>query len=124
VRIKIKIRTPKGEAKPTALQLKVFIIKGKVKYRTYVNKDNSIIFWICEGDPKQMIRIQNNVVKFDALVRMMFRTKAVKWAIKKWLKPEDKVKLKKMFDDHTSVEVVSGAVDLTDYVLISQSKGS
>ena len=123
VRIIIRIRTPKGQARSTAFQLKPFIIKGrKVKHQTYVSKDNDTIIWICEGDPKHIIKISQNVVKFDALVKMMFKTKAVKWLIKKHLKPEDKVKLKKMFDDKTTVDIIKDGLDITGYVLVSSSK--
>ena len=61
MKVKIEIKTPKGNATTSEKRIMPFLIgeltKKKVKIDSYVNEDDDTIYWEIEGDIKHIMKI-------------------------------------------------------------------
>jgi len=105
MKTKIKITTPKGQAKKTEKRLRVFLLGFKKPDKTTTNKEDTQIVWEVEGTPRKILKVQKNVYRFDNIMKMMFNNKMVKKARQK-LKPGDEKSLKDMLMNQTKVEII------------------
>jgi len=109
MKVKIRIQTPKGHASKTEKRLRPFLLGKKKAHAIYVNDDDTELYWEIEGTPRELLKIQTNVARFDTLVKMMMNTKSVRKAIRAKLSTDDQEQLRKMLYDQTSVEVLKEA---------------
>ena len=115
MKIKLRIRTPKGQASKTEARIKPFIlgrswIKGKdKKYVTYTSPEDNEIIWDIEAPIKECMRIQRNVTVFDSLIAGVLDNPLLKRAIRKKLEPGQEEELKDMLINQTSCEVIKEA---------------
>ena len=111
MKVKIRIRTPKGYAKSTELQLRPLII-GKTKRLTndtYANKKDNEIYWEVEGNPRDIFRITRNVNRYSMIIDGAFNNKMFKKVYLKKLSDEGKKELKDMLSNQTQVDVIKEA---------------
>ena len=110
MKTKIKITTPKGQAKGTEKKIRKFIIGfKKVKIDTYVNEDDNELYWEIEGKVKDIMKINRNVFYFTEMVKGVLDSKMVKKTLRKKLKKEDEEQLKDMLLNQTSCEIIKEA---------------
>lgn len=110
MKIKIRIRTPKGQAAGTEGKIKPLIIGlKKVKVDTYVSPDDNEIIWDIEGSYRNVMKIQRNASMFDIFISRLLNTKMLKKTLRKQLSKEDEEQLKDMLLNHTSCEIIKTA---------------
>lgn len=105
MKTKIKITTPKGQAKKTEKKLRIFLLGFKKPDKTTTNEEDDEIIWEVEGTPRKILRVQKNVYRFDNIMKMMLNNKMVKKARRK-LNPGDEKELKNMLLNQTTVEIL------------------
>jgi len=110
MRIKIRVRTPKGQAAKTEKRLRKFILGMKKADKTWAEEDDSAFYWEYEGNIRKCKKIERNVAKFDMVMQMLLSNRFVKGAARK-LSKDDQKQLKDMLIDQTSVEVVGRSLD-------------
>jgi len=108
---KIRIRTPKGQAKKANKKIRKFIIGfNRVKLDSYVNKADSEIIWSLEGKPRAVMKIIRNVGAFGMVAGKVLGSKTVKRVAKKGgLGVESIEEVKKMFEEGTRIKVIKAA---------------
>lgn len=109
MKLKIHIRTPKGQATGTEKKLRPFILGKKKAHQLWVNKDDNQIVWEIEGTVRECLKINKNVARFDFITRKVFDSKMLKKTLRKKLEPGQEEELKDMLLNQTSVEVVKEA---------------
>lgn len=108
--IKISIQTPKGEAKKSQERLKPFLLGRRIHAKeSYVNEENSTVYWVVEAGVRDIVRIRKNIDKFDAVMRKVLDQKKIKQTIQEKLTSEDQENLREMLKQHTKVEVITKA---------------
>lgn len=109
MKIKVRIKTPKGNATSAGKVLKPLII-GLRKVETLqfqTNKDDSLIEWTLEADLSKAIKIQNQVQLYDKLVKsIMGNKKFKKQIIKKKFSKEQYEEVEEMLDNQTEVKII------------------
>jgi hypothetical protein len=109
MKIRIMITTPKGQAKDTDKRIRPFLIGfNRVKVDTYINKEDNKMFWEVEGDIRPVMKVQNNVARFDVFLNMLLTNKMVSGQVKK-MKKEDREELLKMLKEQTTCELIKEA---------------
>lgn len=107
MRLKIEIKTPAGQATVTARRIQPFILgKAKTQNKVYSNKADDCIIWIVDGDSRDMFRIQRNVILFDKTVSSIMSNRTVLALAK--ISPQDRMQLRDMLENHTTVRLVKG----------------
>ena len=105
--IKIQVKTPKGKAQSTLPLLKKYLIGFNLsrsdKCEAYA--DDANIYMDIEAPLRKCLKIQKNVCRFDAIMRMALDSKQVK----KKLSVEGGEELKEMLTNHTSVIIIKKA---------------
>lgn len=110
MQVVFKVKTPKGQATGTNEKIKKLIIGfNKVKVNTYVNEDDSEIFWECEGHIKHIMNIQRNLLRFDLMMKNVFEQKLMKRYASSNLKKEELEELEDMLRNQTTVELIKKA---------------
>lgn len=112
MKIKIRIRTPKGEASKTEKRITPLIIgfnKKDLIIDSYTNADDNEIFWEVEGPIRRVMKISRNVNRFDFVIGRMLDSKAVKKTVRKHLEPGQEEELEDMLRHHTSCEIIREA---------------
>lgn len=105
MRIRIEIKTPKGQAKSTAGKLRPFILGfHKTLNTVYANKTDDKIIWIVDGEPRSIFAIERNVFLFDKTVKTILTNRTVHKLAK--LSPKDRAELKDMFENHTRIRII------------------
>ena len=106
VRIRIQIKTPKGYAASTSNKVKPFIIGTKKinNHEVYANKKDDTIIWIIDCSPKDLIRIQRNVILFDKTTKTILQNKLVRKLSK--LNTEQRSELDKMLNNQTEIKII------------------
>ena len=103
--IKLKIKTPPGQAQASMNKLRPFLLGLTKTKEAYVNKDDSQIVWVIDTDIKRALSIQANASRFDFVMKNMLGNKH----IQKMCNKEDLPKLKDMLTNQTKVEVIKKA---------------
>jgi len=110
MKTKIKITTPKGQAKGTEKKIRKFIIGfKKVKVDTYTNDDDNELYWEVEGSVRDILKINRNVFYFTQMIQGVLDNKLMKRTMRKKLSPEDEEQLKNMLLNQTSCEIIKEA---------------
>lgn len=106
MKIKIRITTPKGQAKKTEKRIRKFILGFKSPHTTYANKDDSQFFWEVDCEIKKAMKIIRNVTFFETMIEKIFTHKRFKKHALKRITKEEAKQLESMLKDQTKVEVV------------------
>lgn len=111
MKIKIRIRTPKGQATKTQKRIYPYIIKCKrnIQIDSYTSKDDDEIFWEVEGPVRKLMGIMKRVYRFDEVIKTMLNSKVVRKTIRKHLPQDQEAELDDMLLNHTSCEMVTEA---------------
>ena len=105
MKIKIRIRTPKGRAKSVQKKLQPRIVgKHKAKHTVRTNKNDDIIMWDVEGDPRHVHKIARNVLQYDVMMNKILSSKALRRAAK--LDEEEMKILDNMLKNQTKIEII------------------
>lgn len=105
----IQIKTPKGYATKIEGKIRFFLLGNKAqKLQVQKNKDDSVINWLIEGDPRKLNKIIRNVALYDTIMSRLLEHKITKKAIKKQLDLEGQAELQEMLMNQTSVEIIKG----------------
>ena len=107
--IRILITTAPGYAKSTEFQLQPFILGAsrKVKHTTYCNEEDNKIVWEVEGPIRRILKVNKNVGMFDVALKKILSSKTVHGAAR--LSRDQRIELKEMLKNHTTVEVIKKA---------------
>lgn len=104
---KLKVRTPKGQAKKAVGKIK-WLVLGKVKTsEIYISKEDDEIVFFFDIPLRKLGKIHKNVAKFDFFVKAMLDNKLVRKTVRKHLKAGQEEDLKEMLLKHTEMELVS-----------------
>lgn len=106
--LKIKIKTAKGYAASTEKKLRPFILKSKSPSSIYISDDDDTIFWHIEGDIRDMLRIENNVNRFDMVFKAALQQVSRRKVVTKRLSKDGLKELMDLSHD-TTVEIVKRA---------------
>lgn len=115
IKIKIRIKTPKGHASGTVRSRNWAIIKTLLNLKNKkgtitTNKDegDDTIIWVMEGTISEMMGIQKRVIMFDTIVSGIFTSNVLKKAVKKFkgLKKDQLKEVQWMLKDMTKIEVL------------------
>lgn len=103
--VKIRLRTPAGQANKVRKRFGPFLL-GSVKAKeTLVNKEDSEIIWVIEGSSRRINKVMRNVNYYGTLVGTLLKNKH----IKKMCDKKDLPVLEDMLKNQTSVEVIKEA---------------
>jgi len=106
MQIKIRIKTPKGQAQATEKKLRPFILGLRKPHRVQTNKADNCILWTIEDNPRRVMKITRNVAMYDTMISQLMTNKNVKKAINKNLDEKGKAELNSMLFKQTKVELV------------------
>lgn len=110
MKVKIKISTPKGQARGTSEKLRPFLIGfNKVKCETYVSPEDDIIFLDVEGDARRVLKVTANAYGYSEIVKNIFKKKVMGKGISDALNEKDAAELEKMLTEGTKVEIIREA---------------
>jgi len=110
MKTKIKITTPRGNARGTEKKIKKFIFGLKrVKLDTYVNDADNELYWEVEGKVRDIMKINKNVLLFTKMMQGALDNKLMKKTLRKKLSQEDEEELKNMLLNQTSCEIIKEA---------------
>lgn len=114
MKLKIKIKTPKGNATGTVSSKMWFLVKGFIKMNKYkgdvrTNKkhgDDTII-WTVDVTVSEMMKITKRVIMFDTIVSGIFESKKLKKAMKRMKWSKEKLKeVEWMIKDMTKIQIM------------------
>lgn len=108
ITIKIKIKTPKGQAKKTALKIEQYIL-GKKKHKLEkfeVNKEDSIIIWTVRTNLRQAMKINRNVAVYETIINEVWTNKHMTKQLKKKYTKEELKEVKQMLTKQTTVDIL------------------
>ena len=107
--IKIKIKTPKGEAKSSAWKLQPFLLGNFQKIKEhYVSPDDDEIVWVVEADVRKCTAISMRVNLYESAIKWAFNSKPVKWAMRKATRKDQEL-VKDMINKGTTIEIIKTA---------------
>lgn len=110
MKIRLLVRTPKGQAKKAEGTLKT-VLGVKRNYNTYTNDEDNEIAFIIEDDSRRCFKIIDNAYKFHLLAReigsRVVKNKIVGYATK--LTQEQKEEFLDMLNRQTEVEYIKEA---------------
>lgn len=114
MKVKIEIRTPKGNARDTERKIMPILIgeltKKKINIESYSNEEDDTIYWDIEGEARAIFKIIKNVYMYDHVIKNVFENKLmVKTIRQKLLKKEDEAILKEMLKNQTKVNIIKEA---------------
>jgi len=108
--IKISVKTPKGQALGLEKKFRPFIIGSKKKLvNTYVSPDEDEVIWDVEGTVREILKIQNNLARFDQFVRGAMDNKLMRKTMQKTLSKQDAKDLEEMIMNQTEVSTIKRA---------------
>ena len=106
MQVKIRIKTPKGQAKGTEKKLRPFILGLKKPHKIETNKADNQIIWTIDDKPRKIMKITRNVAMYDTMLTQLLTNKSVKKSINKALDDKGKKELNTMLFKQTKVEVI------------------
>lgn len=107
--LKIKITTPKGQAKATEKRLRFFILNKKDIHRVWTNEEDNEIYWEVHCDVRRAMKIQRNVAAYEHMIETVMHHKQFKKHGEKRLSKEDQAELKDMLENQTTIEIIKTA---------------
>jgi len=108
--IKISVKTPKGQALGLEKKFRPFIIGSKKKLlNTWVSPDDDEVIWDVEGSVREILKIQNNLARFDQFVRGAMDNKLMRKTMQKTLSKQDAKDLEEMIMNQTDVSTIKRA---------------
>jgi len=115
--LKIRITTPKGQATGAQKTLRPFLIGSKkkiIKFETYVNEDDSELYWVIVTDLRRSLKINRNITMYKVMIGTILGNKRVNKMIKD---EKQKEELRKMLSDQTKIEIIKEgeAQELVEY---------
>ena len=102
----VEIKTPKGEALNVSNRLKNHLLPHRVKYITYTNADNNIIYWEINGSVRDILKVNKNVAAYEVIMKGAFETKMVQKQVARNLSKEDQEALREMLIDKTKLTII------------------
>ena len=111
MKTKIRIRTPKGQAKKANKKIRRVIVGfNKVKIDSYVNKEDSEMIWDIEGKPRAVMKIIRNAGLFHLFAGKIIDNKLVRRGAKAKGYTDDQIKeVKDMIENGTTIKVIKAA---------------
>ena len=106
MQLKVRITTPKGQAKGTQKKLQKFLLGIKKPQKVITNEDDSQIVWIMETDIRSALKIQRNVSFYDKLVEGIFKNRLLAKVVKKKVPKEQQDELEAMLKNQTKIEII------------------
>jgi len=107
--LKIRIRTPKGQAKGTEKKLRPILIGNKGLHEVWTNEEDNEIYWVIQTDIRHAMKINRNISTYDLIIKGVFKNKLMKKVTNKQLSPEDKTQLEDMLTNQTKVDIIKEA---------------
>lgn len=104
--IKIRIRTPKGQAAATDKKIRGWLLPWRVVPKVKTNKADSEIIWVVDVDSRKAERIYKNVGRFDGMISTILNSKLFRKQAKKQVGEEGIKELDDMLLKHTSCEII------------------
>ena len=117
MKIKIRIRTPKGQARKAEKRLRPWLLGLKSRHATYVNEEDNELYWEVEDNVRKCLKIQRNVNLYEQVVKTVLDNKAVKKTLRGKLSDEQEADLKDMLMNQTKVDVLkeASAKEIVDF---------
>ena len=109
MKVKIQIKTPKGQAKGTEKKLRKYLLSKRTKCKTYTNDLDNEILWEIEGTPREIMKIQRNVTSYELLIKQIFDNNLMKKYGLPRLAPGQATELKQMLTDQTTITIIKEA---------------
>jgi len=113
MKLKIKISTPKGQAKKAEKRIKKLVLgfrgKNRVGFQSFSNKEDSLILWELEGQVRDLMKISKNAMRFNLYITSILNNKLVGRTLRKKLSEDDQEELRRMLQEGTTVEVIKEA---------------
>lgn len=106
MKIKIQVRTPKGQATKTNKKLKLFIVGKTAIKEIYISPDDDEFIWVVECDIKRYMKIARNITMFDNMIQNVFKSKIMNKALKRAISAEQRLELEDLLRNHTTVSIV------------------
>jgi len=103
--LKIRIRTPKGQAAKAEKKIRAFILGFKKPDSVFVNEDDTEIIWAMQGSVRKIMKIQKNVSKFNSTMGILIQNKH----IKKLADKKGDIDTLKEMTEATTIEVIKQA---------------
>ena len=108
MKLKIRIKTPKGAASGMDKKLRPFILGWRAEpEEVRINEEGSQILWTINKDSRKTEKIIRNLSLFDTIVSQVMTSKKVKWAVKKYGDKGSYDELEEILKEHTTVERIS-----------------
>ena len=106
MKIKIRIKTPKGNALRIEKKVRFYLLPKGVKPIIQSNRDNSQIIWLVDTDSRRMSKLIRNVVRFDVIISSVIKSKIFRKAALKGVGEKGVKELEDMIKNHTSCEII------------------
>src|SRR3989338_6820220 len=106
MKVKIRIKTPKGNALGIYSKIKVFLIPLGMHPQVESNEENDTIILSIEGDPRKVQKIIKRVAMWDTLIRGVMENKGFRKMASRSLKEGSIEELDDMLMEHTTLEVI------------------
>ena len=106
--IKVKVKTPKGQATKTAKRIQDWILgrKKHAKENRVINKDDSIIIWTIKTTTIKAMKINRNITFYEQMVEKIWTNKLFLKGLKKKYSKEQLKEVKTMLTDQTTVTIL------------------
>jgi hypothetical protein len=110
MKIRIKIRTPKGQAEKLLPKLKPFLLginrKQIKKSEAWVNDNGDEMYLEIEGSLRKVMDIQRNMTFFDTVMKYGMKSKKIRKLA--GFKSDDKKEkeIDKLLENHTKIEII------------------
>lgn len=105
MKIKIRIRTPKGRALKVQKKLQRHIIgNSKVEHKVTSNKKDDTIIWDVSGDPRHVLKITRNVYKYDMMMTQILSNRKLRKVAR--LSKVDMDELDDMLKNQTEIKII------------------
>lgn len=112
MKARVIIRTPAGQAKKAESNLRKLLI-GQNKFNsvdTYVSHNDDEVAWEVEGDPRTVIKLTQNITKFDWMMSSILKNKHIKKMYTSKLSANELEALDNMLLRQTEVQVIKEAI--------------
>ena len=107
MRLHIRIKTPKGQAKGTESKLRAFLLGKSHVIKAWSNKADDRFYWIVDAYHGDISRITRNVSMYGWFIRKVFESGAIKKVAKLALSQQDQDQLRDMLENNTKIEIIT-----------------
>lgn len=124
MKVKINIKTPKGQASKVENQVEPFLIgpltRKRISLLSYVSDEDDEIFWEIEGEARFLFKITRNVAMFDSYIDRLFNNVLMKRTMRKELTQEQQEEFRQMLKNQTKIKVIKEA-DASELVELNKT---